>query len=194
MTTLSKPVLGIIIALIALFPLKVSARQVALKTNLLYDATLTLNLGVEFQAAPKWTVDISGNLNAWKLSDQRNFRHWMLQPEARYWFCEPIQGHFVAANIIGGQFNFGGWPMKTGFFSPLHSSRYQGWAVGAGIAYGYSWILSRHWNIEAEIGVGYLYRNYDKFNCAGCGKKVKENVGKHYVGPTKAALNIVYVF
>ena len=170
------------------------AREFAIKTNLLYDATLTANLGVEFQVAPKWTVDISGNLNAWKLSHQRSWQHWMLQPEARYWLCQPTHGHFFAANVIGGQFNFGGWPVKHGFLSRLHDYRYQGWAVGAGLAYGYSWILNRHWNLEAEIGLGYLYRNYDKFSCAGCGRKLKENVGRHYVGPTKAAINIVYVF
>lgn len=171
------------------------ARQpFAMKTNLLYDATLTINLGAELQVAPKWSVDLSGNLNAWTLSHDRRWKHWMLQPEARYWLCEPIHGHFFAGHLIGGQFNAGGWPMGKGFFSKMHDYRYQGWGIGAGLGYGYTWVLGRHWNFEAEIGVGYIYRHYDKYKCAGCGKKVETGKSGHYVGPTKAALNIVYVF
>lgn len=66
--------------------------------------------------------------------------------------------------------------------------------MGAGIGYGYSWILNRRWNLEAEIGLGYSYTRYDRFECAGCGEKVEEDRTHHYVGPTKAALNLIYVF
>lgn len=79
-------------------------------------------------------------------------------------------------------------------FSPLREYRYQGWFAGAGVAYGYSWILGRHWNLEAELGFGYIYTKYDRFRCVGCGKKVAENRPHHYVGPTKAAINLVYLF
>ena len=40
----------------------------AVKSNLLYDATTTMNLGIEFGLAPKWTLDISGNYNPWTFS------------------------------------------------------------------------------------------------------------------------------
>ncbi|WP_304476709.1 DUF3575 domain-containing protein, partial [uncultured Muribaculum sp.] len=31
------------------------------KTNLVYDALLTVNLGAEVQLAPRWSLDLSGN-------------------------------------------------------------------------------------------------------------------------------------
>ena len=37
------------------------SQEVAIKSNLLYDATATVNLGLEFRLAPKWTLDVSGN-------------------------------------------------------------------------------------------------------------------------------------
>ena len=52
------------------------------KTNLLYDATLTINVGAEMQVAPKWSVDLSGNYNPWTLSGGKKWKHWMIQPEA----------------------------------------------------------------------------------------------------------------
>ena len=66
--------------------------------------------------------------------------------------------------------------------------------AGAGVAYGYTWVLGQYWNLEAEIGLGYIYSRYDKFECAGCGQKTETGQPHHYLGPTKAAVNLIYVF
>ncbi|MCM1429024.1 MAG: DUF3575 domain-containing protein [Clostridium sp.] len=176
----------------------VSAQEVAVKTNLLYDALLTPSVGVEVGLAPKWTLDVSGNVNAWDLSGGKKWKHWLVQPEARYWFCQRFSGHFIGAHVLGGQFNVGHIDLPFKFlgtdFRELKDYRWQGWMAGAGIAYGYNWILSRHWSIEAEIGIGWIYSRYDTYRCKGCGKKVEEDTPHNYVGPTKAAINIVYDF
>ncbi len=49
----------------------VYAQSVALKTNVLYDATATVNVGAEVQLAPRWSLDVSGNLNAWTIRNHR---------------------------------------------------------------------------------------------------------------------------
>jgi len=177
---------------------QLQAQKVAVKTNLLYDATATINAGIEFGLAPKWTLDLSGNFNGWTMSHDRKWKHWMAQPEARYWFCDRFAGHFLGFHALGGQYNIGHLKNNIKFlgtdFSKLSDSRYQGWFIGAGIAYGYAWVLNKHWNLEGEIGVGYVYTEYDRFNCKGCGKKVEEDKNHHYFGPTKAAINLIYVF
>ncbi len=176
----------------------VHGQNVALKTNLLADGFLNPNLGVEIGLSPKWTLDITGQFNAWTLSHDRRWKHWAMQPEARYWFCDRFAGHFIALHAHGGQYNIGGVDGKINFLGTdarkLKDSRYQGWFVGAGVAYGYAWILGRHWNLEAEIGFGYSYTRYDRFRCTGCGKKVETDKPHHYIGPTKAAVNLVYLF
>lgn len=178
--------------------LTASAQNVVVKTNLLYDITATANLDIEFKVAPKWTVDISGNLNAWTFSDNKKWKHWVLQPEARYWLCERFNGHFVGAHLVGGIYNMGNWNTDFTFlgtdFGQLKEHRYEGWLVGAGIAYGYHWMLGRHWSVEAEIGIGYVYTQADKYECPRCGEQLENNKPHHYVGPTKAAVNLIYVF
>ena len=173
-----------------------SAQKVGIKTNLISDAVTTPNLGVEFRMSQKWTFDLSGQLNAWNIANRR-WRHWMVQPEARVWFCEAFQGSFFGFHAIGGQFNIGDINTKISFlgsdFSKLKDHRYQGWGVGAGVAYGYAWMLSKHWNLEAEIGVGWIHCWYDRYPCAVCG--TKEGNGQHdYFGPTKLSLAIEYLF
>ena len=175
-----------------------SAQNVAVKTNLVYDVAANVNAGIEFGLAPKWTVDVSGNFNAWNMSHNRKWKHWLVQPELRYWFCDRFAGHFLGMHLHGGQYNVGGLKNSMSFlgtdFSKLSDNRYQGWFTGVGLAYGYTWMLGEHWNLEAEIGLGYSYTKYDRFECVGCGKKIEEDKSHHYVGPTKAAINLVYVF
>ena len=121
-----------------------------------------------------------------------------VQPEVRYWFCDRFSGHFVGVHVHGGQFNIGGLDNGIKFlgtdFSKLSDSRFQGWFAGAGVSYGYDWILSRHWNLEAELGLGYSYTRFDQYRCAGCGKKVATDKAHNYVGITRIALNLVYLF
>lgn len=175
-----------------------AAQDAALKTNLLYDATLSPNLGVEIRLAPKWSLDVTGQFNLWKLSDGKQWRHWAAMPEARYWFCNAFNGHFLGLHVFGGQYNIGRVNLDFDFlgtdFSVLKDTRAQGWFVGAGLGYGYDWILSRHWTLEAEIGIGWAYTRYDRYPCATCGRKLDDNRVHNYVGPTKAAINIVYAF
>lgn len=172
--------------------------DVAIKTNVLYDLTATVNAGVEVGLAPRWTIDLSGNFNAWNLSEEKRWKHYLVQPEARYWFCDRFMGHFLGIHAHGGQYNVGGLKNNINFLgtdlSKLTDNRYQGWFAGAGIAYGYAFVLGRHWNLELELGVGYAYTKYDSFECAGCGRKVETGLTHHYVGPTKLALNLVYLF
>ncbi len=178
--------------------LTVRGQNVAVKTNLLADAFLNPNLGIEIGLAPRWTLDVTGQLNAWTLSHDRRWKHWAIQPGARYWLCDRFAGHFFGAHLHGGQYNIGGFNGVFNFLGTdarkLKESRFQGWFVGAGVSYGYAWILNKNWNLEAEIGIGYSYTRYDRFRCAGCGKKVETNKTHNYVGPTKAAINLVYLF
>lgn len=182
-----------------------NAQKFALKTNLIYDATATVNLGFEVPMHRNWSFDLAGNYNGWKFSDNKQWKHWLAQPEFRYWFCDKMMGHFIGFHALGGQYNIGNvadkfWQFGTGGFlkderfTDLADYRYEGWMAGAGIAYGYSWVLGKHWNLEFEIGVGYVYSRYDKFKCEKCGEKVESDKEHHYVGPTKTALNLVYVF
>lgn len=174
------------------------SQNMALKSNILSDALLNPNIAYEIGLAPRWTLDVSGEFNAWNMSHHRRWKHWVVQPEVRYWFCDRFAGHFVGAHLLGGQYNVGGLDFDFKFlgtdFSKLKDSRYQGWFGGLGVAYGYDWVLSQHWNLEAEFGFGWTYTRFDRFPCAHCGTKIESDKPHNYVGPTKVAVNLVYLF
>lgn len=177
------------------------AQTAALKTNVLYDAATTMNLGAEVALGERWTLDVSGLYNPWTFNDNRKMKLWAVQPEIRRWNCDVFSGGFWAIHAFGGEFNFGGmlpWGFNNGKMFGIENEnilhhRYQGWGIGAGIAYGYDWVLGKHWNIEAELGAGYAYLDYEKYKCEKCGEKLNDG-SRNYFGPTKASISLVYVF
>jgi hypothetical protein len=169
------------------------AQEFALKSNLLYDATTTMNIGGELGLSRKWTLDLSGSLNPWTFNNDKKFKIWMAQPEARYWFCEKFNGSFIGFHGMGGEFDAGNIKLPFGLVPSLKDHRYEGWYIGAGVVYGYQWILSKHWNLEGALGLGYDYIQFDKYRCGTCGKKL-ESGHTNYFGPTKLDLSLVYLF
>lgn len=168
------------------------AQNLAVKTNLLSDATATMNLGVETAVAPKWTLDLSGNYNPWNFPDYRKQKQWMVQPEARYWLCEAFNGHFIGAHLLGGEFNMSKPFFPFSLYKQLNDSRYEGWMYGIGLGYGYQWILSPRWSIEAEIGAGYIGTQYEKYECIRCGELVEEGVSNKF-SITKLSVSIIFM-
>ena len=166
---------------------------VGVKTNSPYWGTATFNAEVEVRLAKKWTLELEAGLNPFdgKKDDGsygRSLKHLRLHPELRYWFCESFHKHFLGLHIPYLLYNVSDVKLLG-----VENERSQGWGTGVGFSYGYQWLLSKHWNLEATVGVGYLYLDYDKYPCANCGSKI-ESGHKHYFGPTQAAISIMYLF
>lgn len=168
-------------------------QKIGLKTNALYWATTTPNIGAEMAVGRKWTVDVSGGYNPWEFGDNKKIKHWAAQSELRYWLCDTFEGHFFGVHAQGGEFNISGVKLPNFIFgSHSEDYRYQGYFVGAGISYGYQWILSPRWNMEANIGFGYNYIKYDKYEPCDCGDHLG-NESTNYFGPTRIGLSFIYL-
>ncbi|MCE5225876.1 MAG: DUF3575 domain-containing protein [Porphyromonadaceae bacterium] len=180
----------LIILLVLFAPFAATYGQTfAVKSNLLYDLTSTINLGVEMSLSRKVTLDISGNYNPWNFGEDGKFKHIGIQPEVRYWFCEKFNGHFLGLHGHYAAYNVGGLSFLS---DNMEKYRYEGKLWGGGISYGYQWILSPHWSMEAVIGAGYARLDHDKYVCANCGEWIKKDT-KDYFGVTKAAISIIYI-
>lgn len=163
------------------------AQRWAVKSNLLYDATATINLGVEAGLGRRVTLDVSGNYNPFHFGNAQ-WKHWLIQPEVRYWLCERFNGHFFGLHGHYAEYNVGG----INFNETFHHNRYQGHLWGAGISYGYQWLIGRRWNLEATIGVGYARLWDKKYPIAPCGEVIRTR-HRNYFGPTKIGLSIIFI-
>jgi len=179
-----KFLLGILIMFMAEFSF---GQKVAVKSNLLYDATSTINLGAEFKLGARSTFELPINYNPWTFSDNKKFKHILVQPELRFWTCESFTGHFFGVHAHYAYYNVGG----VGPFTTIKNNRYEGWLAGAGFSYGFNWLLSNRWSLEATLGLGYAYMDYSRYECHRCGEKLGQG-NKHYFGPTRVGISLIY--
>lgn len=198
-----KRYLIIVVVLLTALANNANAQKVGAKTNLLYWASTTPNAGVEFALGERWTAELTGGYNPWTFNKEENtkLKHWSISPEVRYWFCESFNGHFIGINANYSQFNIGGMPIPNAFINlntnapkgeRFKEARMDGWAVGAGITYGYQFLISSRWNLELTAGLGWWYSKYDRFESRKCGR-FEKSIYKHAIGPTSLGISFIYL-
>ena len=158
----------------------------AISTNLLYDALAVPNLGIEFYLGKNYSVKANW-MYAWWSRDNRH-RYWRAYGgdlDVRRWFggTRPLTGHHIGiyGQMLTYDFEFGG-------------KGYQGgkWTWGAGLSYGYSLPVSRHFNIDFTIGLGYLGGEYKKYHPADGCYVWDSTHSLNWFGPTKAEVSFVW--
>lgn len=161
----------------------------AVKTNLLYDAALVPNVGLEFYLGKGWSV-CGDWMYTWWSKDAKH-RYWRVyggELEVRKYFGrkaaeKPLQGHHLGVYAQGLTYDF-----ETGGKGYLSDFGY-----GVGVEYGYSLPVAKRLNIDFGLGVGYgggKYKVYDPED--GC-YVYKETKKRRWFGPTKAEISLVWL-
>ena len=171
----------------------------ALRTNLLYDATLSPNLGAELRVDSLWTLGLNVGFNAWDIDKAQNkkWRHMLISPNVRKYFnLKQDSLHIRRANYleidgIYSHFNVGNTKIPFGLYDAVKHRRLQGDLVALGAKYGYSWILARDWRLEAEAGVAVGYAWFKEYECPHCGTYLG-NGDRIFLLP-QLGINVVYI-
>lgn len=159
-----------------------SAQRIALKTNALYWAAASPNVGLEMRVNRHVTFNLEGTFNRLKVS-KYNTRAEIFTPEVRYWFsARPQAGHFLGLAGVAANYNL-----------LLDNKRHNGDAFGAGLTYGYSFVLSRHWSLETTLGGGIVHRREKSYEEHKDECPEKPNINKWQFFPIKAGVSFVYI-
>lgn len=184
--------LGITLCIALMMALQMSAQQVTVSNNLLYDAWLTPNLRLGVRLSPHWSMGLTGGYRPWPADENtsRKWKHLLVSPDLRYWTDSVNVHHFFGVNLIYSHYNVADVKFPFGLWKSVRDERRQGDLGTLGAFYGYSLPIARHWNIEALVGAAVGYTKFDRFECGHCGTKMG-NEHKWFVIP-QAALSIVY--
>ncbi len=154
----------------------------SLRANLLYRLANMLNAGVEWRPTD-WGFLFNAGWSGteWKGGD-RKLRLWMVSPEIRRylgddnrWFLG-VEGHM-------GKFNI-----------KLSDTGYQGNFMGGGFTGGYRARLSRYFDMDFSLGIGYIYADYDEYYRENC-ESIQVNearLKKNIIGPTQAGVSLIW--
>ena len=85
---------------------KAGAQTVAMKSDLLTGGMLASpNLGVELKLSERFTLEAGVYYNPFPAGGDKRWKHWFVQPELRYWMCQPYGGHFFGTGLMYGVYN-----------------------------------------------------------------------------------------
>lgn len=163
--------------------------HVAMKSNLLHDAALTPDFGVEIALPHHVSVAVEGVYAWW--SNAAEHRYWRIRgvwADVSYWFGRAARRRALTGHHIGlygschdFDFEFGGkgWQSRKPTF-------------GAGVSYGYSFRLNHRLNLDLSIRAGYSGGHITVYTPM-CGKYMcLDNYYRHYVGITGLAVTLVW--
>ena len=184
----ARPVLPVMVP--ARFPLPVRKKKqyIAIESNLLLDAAVIPNIGIEVGIGKGFTI--GGNYqNIW-LRDKAWTRWYRLEGFEvglnRYLNREkrPFRGHHVGlyGQLLTWDFTVNG----KGYLA-------ERWARGGGVAYGYAFPVGRRFNLDFEIGVGYLGGNMHEYTPEDGHRVWQRTKPFHWVGPTKAGITLQWL-
>jgi hypothetical protein len=128
--------------------LTTSAQIFSVRANALSAFAATVDVGAEVSVADKWTVGVAGCYNPVR-TVRFSTSFYAVRMECRYWLYESFIGHFFGTHIVYANYDIG-----------RVRRRYDGYAVGSGFSYGYSWMLSERWNVTLHAGIG-VFRSKD---------------------------------
>lgn len=160
----------------------------AIKSNLLFDSFVIPNIGAEIGIYKGLTI--SGSYyNIW-LRDKawtswyrfEGFEagvNWYFNKENR-----PFKGHHIGiyGQLVTWDFTING----RGYLA-------ERWAYGGGISYGYILPIGKRFNLDFEIGIGYLGGNMHKY-IPEDGHRVWQSYEPfHWIGPTKLGITLQWL-
>lgn len=163
--------------------------RVAVRSNMLYDAALTPDFGIELSLRPRWSLGVEGVYAWWsKESARRCWRIRGLWVEPRFWFGRRpeervLTGHhagvYVSYHDYDFEFGGRGWQSHSG-------------AAGVGLSYGYSFPAGKRVNIDVGLRAGYstgrIVRYRPECGAYVCDKRYRN----HYVGITGLEVTLVW--
>lgn len=169
--------------------------RLGLRTNLLYDAAVVPNLGIEVNLGRGWLVNIDGYYADWHNSDR-----------ARYW---RVQGAEVAARKYLRAASPSKWYLEvytqmfrynicTGHKGQLSSHSgarfFDKPTMGAGVAAGWSLPVASCWRMDFALGVGYVAGQYQTYRPVDGHLVWQSTRSRRYFGPSKAEITLVWMF
>lgn len=165
---------------------------ILLKTNMLYDAVLTPNIGVEIPIGQRISVEADWMYARWnKASAHKYWRIYGgdLSIYTRLGKSRVIDDRF-AGHFIGAYGSVNVYDFQFGDRKGILSDK---WNYAAGIAYKYSFPVAHRLYIECSLGVGYMWGVYKKHRPIDNCDVWLSTHRLHWFGPTRAGISLAWM-
>lgn len=162
-----------------------------LKTNAPAWLMLWTNIGVEFDLDRHISAQIPVYYSGFNyFSSKTKFRTLAFMPEMRFWLKSDNMGFFANAHIGIAWYNYA---KNSEYRWQDHNRNSPAYGGGLGIGYRFHFVKNHRWTMEAGIGAGIYYLDYDIFQNRHNGLRVGRE-HKMFYGIDQAFVSFCYSF
>lgn len=162
--------------------------MIHLSTNMLYDAALVPNVGMEYAFGRHWSAKVNA-MYAWWSNDSRH-RYWRVAGatvEMRRWFGTNVDAFELRGHHMGAYMGAYRYDFELGDTGNMADFNY-----GIGVSYGYSMPIGRKLSLDLGVSVGYIGGNYTKYDYEYECYMWIADMRRNYFGVTRAEASLVW--
>ena len=136
----------IALSLTVLFPRESKAQRLAVSTNALEYLVLSPNITIDAAFSRHHAVSVSVSACPWEYSENTYLRHFTWSPEYKYWLTMLFYRSYIGGKLLYSSYDLGTKKLsKKGIVTAVLAD------------YGYSFILSKRFNVIPSVGLGAGY-------------------------------------
>lgn len=185
-----KRIITTIVAGVLMSCLPSMAQRFSISTNLLGYACLgTLNADVSMSVSQNWSLTAGVKYNPFTFGrgnpeNRMQLRQRSFSLGARMWPWHNASGWWFAGKLRYQEYNMGGM---------ISRDTREGDRYGGGLYFGYTHMVTAHFNVEFGAGVWGGMDRYSLYSCPECGLTMDSGTSL-FVLPDDILISLVYVF
>lgn len=167
-----------------------SAQKFALSTNLVEWANFgTINADAGLSVAQHFSLHAGAKFNPWSFHTKSGMQIYNKQTTAyfgaRYWPWYVYSGWWIGARVRFMDFS------ETGVLRP---KLFEGKSLGAGVLFGYTWMIHEHFNIEIGGGLwGGRHLEYTRYRTPAR-RDILSSGPRNFAFVDELSVSLMYVF
>ena len=176
------------LAVLSTSPMK--AQKLSISTDILDYACLgTLNADFSYALSRKWSLIAGVRYNPFTFRKNDPQRQFQLRQQSyalgvRFWPWHIWSGWWISGKVRWQEYNQGGI---------LSRKTTEGNRYGSGFYAGYTYMISRHFNVEFGLGLWAGADLYSTYSCQTCGLTLAQG-RRFFVLPDDLMISFAYVF
>lgn len=167
---------------------ELAGQELAVSTNLVEYVNLgTMNLDASYGFARHWSVEAGVKYNPFSFGegeDALQNRQRAISAGAKYWPWHIFSGWWVAGHVRYQEYNAGGL---------VSAETSEGDRFGSAVQVGYTFMVSRHFNLNLGAGIWAGRDVYKVYACPSCGR-ILDHGSKFFVLPSDIIVALAYIF
>ena len=194
MSTKTFTIILFILSALLCLPEEAKAQKWSVSTNLVDYVNLgTINAEADLAVARHWTIGLQARYNNWNFNRQAPEHQVQNRKQSYAIVTRLYPWHIYSGWFFTGRLQYQEYNRTNCLWGKPRSATEEGDSFGAGLGFGYDYMIHR--NINLEFGASFWggYKVYTKYDCPTCGT-ITESCSRGFILPDNVFISLQFIF